>query len=70
MPLPLLNFPATLREVREEQGLSRPKLAELAGCSCIAIEKIELCGALPSLPTYYRLCEALKISPGDLLRRG
>jgi transcriptional regulator with XRE-family HTH domain len=62
-----VKFPASLRAAREKLGVSRVELADKSGLSVATIEGIELKGTLPSLATYYRLCEALKISPGPIL---
>lgn len=57
-----------LREVREAKGLSAPQLAAVSGVSACTVYGVELGRNLPGLHTAVALCEALGITPNDLVK--
>jgi transcriptional regulator with XRE-family HTH domain len=52
---------------RNQANMTSEKLAELCECSSGTIRKIESGARLPSVPAFINLCNALKVSPNDLL---
>lgn len=57
-----------LREAREARLLSAPQLAAVSGVSAHTIYGLELGKNMPSLHTAVALCEALGITPKDLVK--
>lgn len=57
-----------LREAREARLLSTPQLAAVSGVSACTIYGLELGKNMPSLYTAVALCEALGITPNDLVK--
>lgn len=57
-----------LREAREARLLSAPQLAAVSGVSAYTIYGLELGKNMPSLHTAVALCEALGITPNDLVK--
>ena len=57
-----------LREAREARLLSAPHLAAISGVSACTIYGLELGRNMPSLHTAVCLCEALGITPNDLVK--
>ncbi|MFZ6013405.1 MAG: helix-turn-helix domain-containing protein [Bacteroidota bacterium] len=58
-----------IRQVREEKGVTQERLAELAEVDRTYIYRIESGKRSPSVDIIFRLADALKISPGNLLDR-
>lgn len=63
----LKKFGDAIRTRRNELGVTQMKLAELTGCSLQAIGNVERGQANPSLIMVYRISDALKTCPKDLL---
>ena len=61
-------FGSTLREVRQERGLSQERLAELTGLSTNFVGEMERGLKAPGLGVIVRLSAALGVSVHDLLR--
>lgn len=57
-----------LREAREAKGLSAPQLAAISGVGTYTIYGLELGKNMPPLHTAVALCEALGITPNDLVK--
>jgi HTH-type transcriptional regulator, cell division transcriptional repressor len=56
-----------LKHWREKRGLSVRKLGELSGVHYVSIVKMETGRLDPQLSTMLKLCQALRISPDQLL---
>jgi DNA-binding XRE family transcriptional regulator len=56
-----------IRQVREEKGVTQEKLAELAEVDRTYIYRIEAGKRSPSIDIIFRIADALKITPGNLL---
>lgn len=61
------DFGARIRELREEQGLSQEKLADMARLHRTAITHIERATRSSTLETIEKLAKALGVQPSDLL---
>lgn len=61
------RFGVAIRKRREAAGLSQDRLAETAGMSQRYLRAIELGDNSPSLTAIFQLCEALGVSPAELL---
>src|SRR5262245_18780895 len=57
------RFGGRLRELREERGLSRSELGELAGLAGRSVEGLEQGRVMPGWATVLALCEALGVDP-------
>ncbi|MBZ4334477.1 MULTISPECIES: helix-turn-helix domain-containing protein [unclassified Corallococcus] len=55
------------RAAREEQGLTQAEVGPRVGLLSTVYSRLERGKMLPSVPTLYRLCTELKVSPEDLL---
>jgi transcriptional regulator with XRE-family HTH domain len=64
-----LRIAQGLKARREELGLSKNLLSQMAGVSVQTVAFIESGTNSPSLATFMRLCEALGIDPSLLLRQ-
>jgi DNA-binding XRE family transcriptional regulator len=60
-------FGLAVRKRREAQGLSQQQLADSAGVSLRYIGALEAGDNSPSLTAIFQLCDALRISPAELL---
>ncbi|MEN8693286.1 MAG: helix-turn-helix transcriptional regulator [Akkermansiaceae bacterium] len=60
---------ATIRELREEAGVSQEKFAELTGHHRTYIGFLERGERTPNVYTVYRVATALRMSLSDLLKR-
>ena len=58
-----------LRALREQQGLSLRKLADLSGVHYMNLFKIENGDVDPQLSTLLKLCKALGITLNDLVKQ-
>lgn len=58
-----------IRETRNKAGLSQEKLAFMAGISRNYVSDLENDKSSPSLDMFFRLCDALKVSPTDLVAK-
>lgn len=61
------SFGIRVRNARRKSGLSSDALAELCDCTPVSIRQIESGVRLPSLPKLVDICNALHITPNDLL---
>ncbi len=64
----LINISTNLRSTRNAIKMSQEELAELADISVDTISNIERGKFLPSLLTLIKLCNALNVTPNDILR--
>ncbi|MCY1045083.1 helix-turn-helix transcriptional regulator [Corallococcus sp. bb12-1] len=55
------------RAAREQLGLTQAEVGERVGLISTVYSRLERGKMLPSVPTLYRLCIELKVSPEDLL---
>lgn len=62
-----IAFGVRVRAARRRAGLSSDALAELCDCTPVSIRQIESGSRLPSLPKLMAICNALKITPDELL---
>jgi transcriptional regulator with XRE-family HTH domain len=60
-------FGVAVRMRRETAGLSQDRLADAAGMSQRYLRAVELGENSPSLTAIFQLCEALEVSPSELL---
>jgi transcriptional regulator with XRE-family HTH domain len=60
-------FGQAVRTKREAAGLSQDRLADAANMSQRYLRAIELGDNSPSLTAIFQLCEALDVSPSELL---
>ena len=60
-------FIGNLKRLRKEQGLSQMKLAERCEVSASYIGEIEIGRKYPSVDTFQRLADALRVKPYKLL---
>lgn len=63
-----LSFGAWLKRIRQKQGLTQDRLAELTGCATQTIRKIEGGQRRPSFHMAERLAQVLHIAPQDYER--
>ncbi|MCG3142240.1 MAG: HTH-type transcriptional regulator DdrOC [Anaerolineae bacterium] len=63
------NFGKKLQDLRKKRGLTQEQLAEIAEFDRTYISMLERGARNPSLLNIYRLAEALKITPADLLEK-
>src|SRR3954468_19719355 len=63
------RFGAILKQLREQRGWTRQKLAQRAGFTPTYIGILEYGGNIPSLPTVLELIEVLGADIGDVMRR-
>jgi transcriptional regulator with XRE-family HTH domain len=57
-----------LYELRQDNGLSQARLAEIAGVDRKTINRIENGHFSPALDTIVRLCVALGVNPSEILK--
>ncbi|WP_434345691.1 helix-turn-helix transcriptional regulator [Myxococcus virescens] len=57
----------TLRAARLRAGLKQTEVAHLIKISPVVYSRMERGRVLPSLPTLYRLCTALRTTPNEVL---
>ena len=60
-------FGAAVRRIREERGLAQSVIADAAGISLTYLSLIERGENTPTLSVVFRLCDALAVSPSELL---
>lgn len=63
-----LRLAEKLFELRQSDGLSQARLAEIAGVDRKTINRIENGHFSPALDTIVRLCRALGVKPSELLK--
>ena len=63
------RFGALLKQLREQRGWTRQKLAQRAGMTPTYIGILEYGGNIPSLPTVLELIEVLGADIADVMRR-
>ncbi|WP_066452870.1 helix-turn-helix domain-containing protein [Anaerotruncus rubiinfantis] len=56
-----------IAEIRKKRGLTQEKLAEMADLTNNFISHIETCRSIPSLETIVKLCDALSVTPDEIL---
>jgi transcriptional regulator with XRE-family HTH domain len=61
------EFAALLRRLREDRGMTRYRLAKLAGVTVEGVCKLEEGGTDPRLSTVLKLAEGLGVPPCHLL---
>lgn len=61
------SFGTRVRNARRKSGLSSDALAELCDCTPVSIRQIESGVRLPSLPKLVDICNALHVTPNELL---
>ena len=57
-----------LKSMRKEANMTSEKVAELCDCTPTTIRAIESGARLPSVPRFVSICNALRVSPNDLLK--
>lgn len=65
-----MDYPAlgqSIRMYRKKLRLTQEQLAEQAGVSASFLGHIERGSRIASMETFVRLCQALKVTPNDLL---
>jgi transcriptional regulator with XRE-family HTH domain len=62
------RFGAVLKQLREQRGWTRQKLAQRAGVTPTYIGILEYGGNIPSLPMVLELIEVLGADIGDVMR--
>ena len=60
---------AVIQAVREEKGLSQEVVSGLAGIGRTHLSAIERGVRKPTLETFFKLAEALDMSPSELMKR-
>jgi transcriptional regulator with XRE-family HTH domain len=60
-------FGAAVRRVREQRGISQNRLCEAAGLSQRYLSALERGENSPTLTVILELCQALDVSPSELL---
>lgn len=63
-----LAFGTVLRRLREERGMTQEDLAHESGVGRVSIAMMETGKRLPTLPTIFRLADALGEKPEDIVR--
>ena len=63
------RFGAILKQLREQRGWTRQKLAQRSGMTPTYIGILEYGGNIPSLPTVLELIEVLGADIADVMRR-
>lgn len=61
------SFGTRVKKARQKAGLTSDALAELCDCTPVSIRQIESGIRLPSLPKLVAVCNALRVTPNDLL---
>jgi transcriptional regulator with XRE-family HTH domain len=61
------DFASHLRRLREEKGITRYRLAKLAGLSIEGACRLEEAGSDPKLSTLFKLAPALGVEPAELV---
>lgn len=61
------RFGARLRRIRKRAGLSQDGLGDRAGLHRSEVEKLENAKREPRLTTLFKLSNALRVAPSDLL---
>jgi transcriptional regulator with XRE-family HTH domain len=64
----ILAFGRNLRRARDRAGLTQAQLSSSAPLDRAAISRLECGERAPDMDTLLRLCAALEVKPGDLLR--
>ncbi|NOJ81597.1 helix-turn-helix domain-containing protein [Myxococcus xanthus] len=62
-----ITIGTTARAAREQMGLTRADAAARVGLVPPVYSRLERGQMLPSVPTFYRLCTELKVSPEEML---
>lgn len=60
-------FGARVKAARRKARLTSDALAEVCDCTPVSIRQIESGARLPSLPKLITICNALEVTPDDLL---
>jgi transcriptional regulator with XRE-family HTH domain len=60
-------FGEAVRHAREKRGMAQNQLADAAGISGPHLNVLEHGGNIPTLTVIFRLCDALGVTPAELL---
>lgn len=60
-------FGAAVRQAREERGIAQGVIADAAGISLTYLSLVERGENTPTLTVVFRICDALGVSPSELL---
>ena len=60
-------FGAAIRRAREQRGIAQSVIADAAGISLTYLSLLERGENTPTLTVVFRLCDALGISPSELI---
>jgi len=60
-------FGAAVRRAREERGIAQSVVADAAGISLTYLSLVERGENTPTLTVVFRICDALGVSPSELL---
>lgn len=60
-------FGTRVRQARRKTNITSDALAELCDCTPVSIRQIESGARLPSLPKLVSICNALRVTPNELL---
>jgi transcriptional regulator with XRE-family HTH domain len=60
-------FGAAVRRAREQRGIPQGVIADAAGISLTYLSLVERGENTPTLSVVFRLCDALDVSPSELL---
>jgi len=64
---PAVAFGKVLKRLRKERGFTQERLAQESGYHTTYISQIECGKKNPTLPTLFRIAEALEILPEDII---
>ena len=60
-------FGAAVRRAREQRGIAQGVVADAAGISLTYLSLLERGENTPTLTVVFRICDALEVSPSELL---
>ena len=60
-------FGAAIRRAREQRGIAQSVIADAAGISLTYLSLLERGENTPTLTVVFRLCDALGVSPSELI---
>jgi transcriptional regulator with XRE-family HTH domain len=60
-------FGAAVRRAREQRGIAQSVIADTAGISLTYLSLVERGENTPTLTVVFRICDALGVSPSELL---
>ena len=62
------SISASLMKIREDQGLSRNRLAEITGLSWAGLMRIETGERIPSISSLMRIADSLEVKLWEVIR--